>query len=185
MQTEPSPTVTSPLSQRLFSGERILLRYDVLWRIERGSVRNVTWNEQGTLQPLGYWGVGDVVGQPLSRFKPYQIECLTDVEVTVLPSALWLEALDAILSHIQQAEELLSIAYQNPLRQRLWQFLVFLAEKFGRDVETGKLIDLAFTHHELAEAINATRVTVTRLLQQFEHEGLLLRRSRRLIVTRH
>lgn len=87
-----------------------------------------------------------------------------------------------MLSHIQQSEELLSIIHRKPVSLRLWQFLVWLAEKFGRDVDQGKLIDLGVTHQEMAEVINTTRVSVTRMLHQFEEEGMLIRHQRRLIL---
>jgi CRP-like cAMP-binding protein len=61
---------------------------------------------------------------------------------------------------------------------------MWLGEKFGRNVEGGRLIDLRMTHQELAEAINSTRVSVTRLLQQFESEGMLRRHQRRLVLCR-
>jgi CRP-like cAMP-binding protein len=90
--------------------------------------------------------------------------------------------LNALLSHIQQAEELLSIVHRKPIYLRLWQFLVWLSEKFGREVEQGKLIDLNVTHQEIAEVLNTTRVTVTRLLQQFEEQGKMLRYKRRIVL---
>ncbi|KAB8334161.1 Crp/Fnr family transcriptional regulator [Scytonema tolypothrichoides VB-61278] len=171
------------LPQRLFTRREILpARNDVLWRIERGAVRTLTWSEDGTFITLGYWGTGDLIGYPLSRVKPYQIECLTSVEVTALPPHLWSQDVNALLSHIQQAEELLSIVHRKPICLRLWQFLTWLSAKFGRDVEQGKLIDLNVTHQEMAEVLNTTRVTVTRLLQQFEEEGTLLRHKRRVIL---
>jgi CRP-like cAMP-binding protein len=95
---------------------------------------------------------------------------------------MWHQAVDAFLSHIQQAEELLSIVHRKPISMRLWQFLVWLSDKFGREVEQGRLIDLGVTHQEMAEVLNTTRVTVTRLLQEFEEEGVLLRHKRRLIL---
>ncbi|MBW4640130.1 MAG: Crp/Fnr family transcriptional regulator [Gloeocapsa sp. UFS-A4-WI-NPMV-4B04] len=181
----PNAAPTLPLTRRSFSlGDHLPPTLDILWRIEHGAVRTLTWNEQGIAVTLGYWGVGDVVGHKLSRVKPYQIECKTSVEVSLLPPELWFQALDALVLHIKSTGEFLNIAYQHPLRQRLWQFLIFLDQKFGCDVEQGRLIDLALTHQEIAEAVNATRVTVTRLLQQFEAEGLLLRHSKRLILTR-
>jgi CRP-like cAMP-binding protein len=179
----PNPALSSPLVQRLFSRRELIpLREDVLWRIERGAVRTVTWSEQGALITLGYWGTGDIVGIPLSRVQPYQIECLTRVEMSILPSELWPQAVDAMLSHIQQAEEILNIVHRKPVSLRLWQFLVWLSQKFGRDVDKGRLIDLGVTHQEIAEVMNTTRVSVTRILQQFESEGLLVRHERRLIL---
>jgi CRP-like cAMP-binding protein len=179
----PTTADSDLLSQQLFSRrDSIPPRTDVLWRIERGVVRTVTWSEQGTLITLGYWGPGDVVGHALSRVKPYSIECLTSVEVSILPSKLWYQAVDALVLHIQQAEELLSIVHRKPAAVRLWQFLVWLGEKFGCDVEQGRLIDLGVTHQQMADAVNVTRVTVTRLLQQFETEGMLQRHSKRLVL---
>lgn len=179
----PSPALPSPLTQRLFSRHDLIpAREDVLWRIDRGAVRTVTWSEQGTLITLGYWGIGDVVGHSLSRVKPYQVECLTSVEVSILPPDLWNQAVDSMLSHIQQTEELLSIVHRKPVSLRLWQFLLWLGQKFGRDVDRGRLIDLGITHQEIAEATNTTRVSVTRMLQQFEEEGMLLRHQRRFIL---
>ncbi|MGH8000797.1 MAG: Crp/Fnr family transcriptional regulator [Brasilonema sp.] len=174
---------TGQLPQRIFTRREIIpARNDVLWRIERGAVRTLTWSEDGTFITLGYWGTGDLIGYPLSNVKPYQIECLTSVEVSAIPPHLWSQDVNALLSHIQQAEELLSIIHRKPISLRLWQFLGWLSGKFGRDVEQGKLIDLNVTHQEMAEVLNTTRVTVTRLLQQFEQEGTLVRHKRRVIL---
>jgi len=171
------------LTQRLFSRRDLIPpQTDSLWRIERGAIRTVTWSEEGTLRALGYWGPGDIVGHPLSRIKPYQIECLTSVEMSRLPSDMWHQALEPMLKRMQQIEELISIIHRHPAELRLWEFLIWLTDKFGRDVDLGRLIDLPLTHQEMAEAINLTRVTVTRLLQQFESEGKLLRHQRRLFL---
>ncbi len=178
-----NPTLPSMLAQRIFSRrEMIPPRQDILWKIDRGAVRTYTWSEQGTLIVLGYWGKGDVVGHSLSRVNPYQIECLTSVETSLLPVKLWDEAMEAIFSHIQQTEELLSIVHRKPVSLRLWQFLNWLGQKFGRDVDGGQLIDITITHQEIAEVINTTRVSVTRMLQQFEEEGIVLRHQRQLII---
>lgn len=179
----PTPSLISPLQQRIFSRHDLIPpKQDILWRIERGAVRTVTWSEQGILIALGYWGTGDIVGQPLSRVVPYQIECLTSVETSIISSELWHQTLDAMMLHIQQSEELLSIIHRKPVSLRLWQFLIWLSTKFGRDVDRGKLIDIGVTHQEIAEVINTTRVSVTRMLQQFEEQGMLLRHQRRLII---
>ncbi|MBC1237202.1 Crp/Fnr family transcriptional regulator [Nostoc sp. 2RC] len=175
--------VEGQVSQYLFSRREVIPpQNDVLWRIEHGAVRTLTWSEDGTFITLGYWGLGDLIGYPLSRIKPYQIECLTCVEVSVVPAHLWHQDVDALLSHIQQTEDLLSIVHRKPISLRLLQFLVWLSEKFGRDIDKGKLIDLNITHQDIAEVLNTTRVTITRLLQQFEEEGTILRHKRRIIL---
>ncbi|BAZ52674.1 Crp/Fnr family transcriptional regulator [Nostoc sp. NIES-4103] len=181
--TSDNSTLIRELPQQLFSRREIIpSRMDVLWRIERGAVRTLTWSEEGTFMTLGYWGIGDLIGYPLTKVQPYQIECLTSLEVTIIPAHLWYLQTTALLSHIQQSEELLTIINRKPISLRLWQFLGWLSEKFGRNVEQGKLIELNLTHQEISEVLNTTRVTVTRLLQQFEEQGALLRYKRRIIL---
>ncbi|HYW17908.1 MAG TPA: Crp/Fnr family transcriptional regulator [Nodularia sp. (in: cyanobacteria)] len=171
------------LPQTLFTRREIIpLDTNVLWRIERGAVRTLTWSEEGIFITLGYWGAGDLIGYSLSKVQPYQIECLTSVEASIIPQHLWYRDIDAFLSHIKHSEELLSIVHLKPISLRLAKFLLWLSEKFGRDVEQGRLIDLNITHQEIGEVLNTTRVTVTRLLQQFEEQGELLRYKRRIIL---
>ncbi len=181
------PTIGSSanLMQRTFSRRDLIpLEPDALWKITWGAVRTLTWNEEGSPTTLGYWGPGDVVGQPLSRIQPYQIECLSSVEVSYIPVHQYYQALDAIFVHIQQVEELLSIVRNERIHSRLQQLLAWLAQKFGRQVNSGQLIDLQLTHQAIAEAVGTTRVTVTRLLNQFEREGVISRPKRHFIVLR-
>jgi len=37
--------------------------------------------EDGRVITLGFWGKGHLIGQLLSTLRPYQAECLTDVEL--------------------------------------------------------------------------------------------------------
>jgi CRP-like cAMP-binding protein len=176
-------TLCGHRSPRLFTRKEVIPHnQEALWRIERGVVRTLTWSEDGTFITLGYWGAGDLIGYPLSKINPYQIECLTSVEAIAIPPHLWHQYTNDLFAHIQSSEELLSIVHRKPVALRLWQFLVWLSEKFGRDLEQGRLIELYITHQEIAEVLNTTRVTVTRLLQQFESEGALSRHKRRIIL---
>ncbi|MEA5568082.1 Crp/Fnr family transcriptional regulator [Anabaena sp. UHCC 0399] len=176
-------TFNGHLSQRLFTRREVLDPVnDVLWLIDRGAVRTLTWGEDGTFITLGYWGAGDLIGYPLSKVKPYQIECLTSVEVSTIPAHLWHQYINAFVAHIQNSEELLNILNLKPISLRLWEFLVWLSKKFGRDVEQGCLIELYITHQEIAEVLSTTRVTITRLLQEFETAEMLLRYQRRIIL---
>ncbi|MBE9227678.1 Crp/Fnr family transcriptional regulator [Phormidium sp. LEGE 05292] len=179
----PTSLNATPLKQLTFSRyDQLTLQSDVLWKIERGVVRTLTWSEDGKPIILGFWGSGDIVGRPLTNLEPYQIECLTSVEVNLLPSNIWYQFMDAAIAHIRLSEELLNIVHSRPVPSRLLQLLDWLARKFGRDVEQGKLIELPLTHQALSEAICTTRVTVTRLLKQFEEEGILKRHGRYLVL---
>jgi len=153
-----------------------------LLRIERGAVRTVTWNEEGTPITLGYWGVGDVLGQSLSGVQPYQIECKTHVEISYIPANSCDRSLDEILAHVRQNQAFFCIVRSESLRSRLLQLLIWLGQKFGREIAQGLLIDLRLTHQEISEALGITRITVTRLMGRLEEEGFIDRSRPQYIV---
>ena len=158
------------------------LSENYLWQIESGVVRTLTWLEDGTTITLGLWGVGDVVSRVLSKAEPYQMECLTPVEATILPVDRAHQVNEALISHIQQFQEFLEILHCRSVDTSLLRLLNWLAKKFGHEVERGQLINLRLTHQEIAEIIGTTRVTVTRVLNEFEHQGIIERLPRKFIV---
>ncbi|MBW4563462.1 MAG: Crp/Fnr family transcriptional regulator [Mojavia pulchra JT2-VF2] len=156
----------------------------ILWKIETGFVRTFTYLEDGTTVALGLWGPGDIVGKALSSLEPYQIECLTRVEATILPLDEWHQSTETLLAHIKQAEELMVIRSHKKVETMLIKLLAWLSKKFGSEVEKGRLIDMRLTHEDLAEMLGSTRVTITRILGQFEQEGLIDRLTLHRIVLR-
>lgn len=178
-----TPALYPSLRQQTFTCRQLVsMPFNGLLRIERGAVRAVTWSEQGTPITLGYWGVGDVLGQSLSGVQPYQIECKTHVEVSYIPQNLCYQSLDEIFRHLQQTQEFFCIVRSECLRDRLVQLLVWLGRKFGREVAQGVLIDLRLTHQEISEAMGITRITVTRLMCRLEDEGIIDRTRPQYIV---
>ncbi|MFH7029430.1 MAG: Crp/Fnr family transcriptional regulator [Heteroscytonema crispum UTEX LB 1556] len=157
---------------------------DSLWKIEKGFVRTLTYLEDGTTVGLGVWGPGDIIGKALSKLEPYQIECLTKVEATILPLDGWYQFQEVLLKHIQQAEELAVIRSYKKVEIMLIKLLIWLSKKFGSEVDEGRLIDMRLTHEDLAHLIGSTRVTVTRSLGQFQEQGVIDRLSLHRIVLR-
>jgi CRP-like cAMP-binding protein len=177
------PFISNVVKQRCFERRELIpTRDNILWQIELGAVKAVSSDENGMPMILGYWGVGDIIGYPLSKIQPYYLECSTYVEAVIIPIQALSQNLDALLLHIQQIEKLTSVVNCKSLSTRIWDFLLFLSDKFGRELEYGRLIDLFITHQEIADVLNTTRVTVTRILQQFEAEGKLQRHKRKLIL---
>lgn len=179
------PLLTEPLSFKRTSFARrsqLPLRRDYLWQIETGVVRTFTYRENGTILTLGIWGKGDVVSRLLSTADIYQIECLTVVEVNELPLNSYFGVNQALIHHIQQMQEFLEIVQSYPVEASLLKLLSWLGKKFGQEVNQGQLIDLQLTHQELAEILGVTRVTVTRMLKDFEQSGIIERLPRRFIL---
>jgi CRP-like cAMP-binding protein len=158
------------------------LRVNELWQIKSGVVRTFTWGEDGNVIHLGLWGAGDIIGKPLSKANPYTIECMTPVEAQLLPVSQWDKIIPALIEHNQRLEEFLELRQCKPMDIALLKLLTWLSKRFGRAVAEGQLIDLRLTHQELAEMIGSNRVTVTRMLNNFEKQGLICRGSRSVIV---
>ncbi len=160
----------------------IPLRQISLWQIESGVVRMLTWLEDGSTITLGLCGAGDIVGQQLSKIDPYQIECLTEVEATPLSLNEWFPDPAYLLTRVQQAEEFMLIRSYRRVEEMLLKLLTWLSKKFGREVKQGRLIELRLTHQDLAELLGTTRVTITRILKQFEQQGLVQRLPNQLTL---
>ncbi|MEM6611151.1 MAG: Crp/Fnr family transcriptional regulator [Cyanobacteria bacterium P01_C01_bin.72] len=164
------------------SGELITLQADYYWLLQRGIVKTSTWTETGTPITLGYWSVNDLIGQPLFLLSPYRVECLTEVTAGRIPMAKTNRIINFVQHQIRQTEEVLYILHSDKIYQRLRQILLWLSGKFGQETRHGKLIQLRLTHQDLAELVGATRVTVTKTINQLEQEGFLSRPQRNTIV---
>ena len=171
----------SPVARQYF-GRRSYLpsKESSLWRIESGLVKTLTWLEDGSVITLGLWGKGDVVGQGLSQVEPYQMECLSKVEIT--PISHWQQDANLWRDHLHQYEGFMLIRSQKRVDTMLLHLLNWLAKKCGREVREGQMIDLRLTHQDIAEILGTTRVTVTRTLNQFEQQGMITRLPLQRIV---
>ncbi|USR91913.1 Crp/Fnr family transcriptional regulator [Phormidium yuhuli AB48] len=175
--TENPPIALSPLTLRRFPQRSFIPpEADTLWKISQGVVRTLTWNEAGTAISLGLWTAGDVVGVALSRVHPYEIECLSDVQVQAIPRSHWRHLTEQLIDHAQESQQLLAIIRQERIRDRLLVFLHWLSYKFGHGSAEGRVIELKLSHRAIAEILGTSRVTVTRTLGQLEEEGLMERR---------
>ncbi|MEO0491566.1 MAG: Crp/Fnr family transcriptional regulator [Cyanobacteria bacterium J06659_2] len=138
-----------------------------LWRIHCGMVRAITWDDQGQIAPLGFWGKGSIIGSQLNPITPYEFECLNSVEVEplVLEGQIFTQTL---LTHIHQSGELMRILHCRRVEVRLLQLIDWFAQNFGTRSRDRIYMELPLTHQQIAESISSTRVTVTRLIRQFE-----------------
>ncbi len=83
-----------------------------------------------------------------------------------------------------KAEQLLTIIGLRRVEERLWQLLLMLEEEMGQSVVNGTRLRIRFTHQNLAQIIRTTRVTVTRILGDFQEKGLISIDSQRHIIIR-
>lgn len=164
-------TASPKLRHHQFKRHQLMPLTDILlWRIDTGVVRTLTKNEEENIITLGFWGQGDIVGQPLFPFYPYQVQCLTIVQASILPKS-YFYAQEVMLSHIQKTQELLRIIHSRKIKLRLLRLLKWLTDRFGNQLPEGKILNIRLTHQEIAEIICTSRVTVTRILNELEKEN--------------
>lgn len=81
-----------------------------------------------------------------------------------------------------KSEQLLSIIGVRKVEHRLKLLLLMLKQEIGQAVGDDIRLQVRFTHQHLAEAICTTRVTITRILGNFQNRGLICIDSDRHIV---
>ncbi|MBD2092961.1 Crp/Fnr family transcriptional regulator [Microcoleus sp. FACHB-1515] len=172
-------TAQAEPQSKKFAARSLLPAAPTGWQIQTGFVRTLSYLEDGTTVPLGVWGTGDIVG--VSRSNQH-IECLTTVEVLPAAIADAKQLNDILAAHLQQTEELMIIRSIRRIEPALIKLLGWLANRFGRTIDRGQLLELRLTHQDIAELLGATRVTITRCLQQLEAQGLIERSSVRQIL---
>ena len=112
-------------------------------------------------------------------------KCLSDVKAIAIPQSQWGDIVREMVYCEQQTQQLIYIVRNNRVARRVWLLLTWLASKFGRTTPKGRVIDFSLTHQELADALGTTRITVTKILNQYEREGLIFRPKTRCIIVRH
>ncbi len=163
-------------------GEKIVADADILWSIKQGTVKISTYDLEGRIIILGYWGKNDVVGQPLTKIDPYEIECLTPVKATSVPYRDWHYLSKEIRNCFQDAEKMLYILGQKNIDEKLTELLIYLGNKFGDIHERGKAILLPLSHQELANFLGTTRVVITRAINRLQSKKMIENPKRGLII---
>ena len=162
------------------AGEKLPSEY--CWFIVRGAVKTSSRNEDRKIITLGYWGAKDMVGKPLSNLNPYQMDCLTCVEAICVPVDGLSTYYADILNRAQQQTVWMCIIQTKLVSERIFLLLKWLASKFSRTVAQGQLIDLRLTHREIANTLGTNRVTVTRIINKFEQQGIIIRPRQHYII---
>jgi CRP/FNR family transcriptional regulator len=79
------------------------------------------------------------------------------------------------------AQRIQSLGYRLP-RDRVIACLLDLATRFGSNQGKCIAIEVPITHQDIADAINMTRETASRVLEQLSKEGLLIQKDHLFVV---
>lgn len=170
-------------------GENIPLAEEGVWQVYRGIAQLSQISASGEEVLLGWVQPFTFFGLWLTHIESYQVKALSDLylrwynlnEIENSPQ-LSQVMLTQLARRMRQTEALLAIAGLKRVEERLQELLALLKQELGQPVAEGTRIGVRLTHQNLANAIGTTRVTVTRLLGDFQRQGLVLIDHHRHIV---
>jgi CRP-like cAMP-binding protein len=91
--------------------------------------------------------------------------------------------LNQVTRRIRQTEAILAIAGLRRVEDRLLQLLKLLKQEMGESLADERArISIRLTHQNIANAIGTTRVTVTRLLGEFQRQDIITIDNERHII---
>jgi CRP-like cAMP-binding protein len=93
-----------------------------------------------------------------------------------------LNAIQAMASHTQEFQERLRQMGTERVEHRLAHTLLRLASQTGKKMPDGVLIDLPLTRQDLGEMTGTTLYTVSRLLSQWESQGLIIADREHIVI---
>jgi CRP-like cAMP-binding protein len=158
----------------------IPLAKEGIWQVYQGVIQLSQFVSSGDEILLGWVYSENFFGLWLTanQLENYQARALSDVylrwyplvEIESSPTLSQL-ILGQVIHRMKQSEALLAIAGLRKVDERLQELLKLLAKEMGESTKGGTRLKVRLTHQMLANAIGTTRVTITRLLGDFQAKG--------------
>lgn len=171
---------TELLLQQYRRGDEISVLNSEIWQVYRGVVQLSRIQQDGREVISGWVTANGVFGNIADNALVYRAVALGDVyakrysahDVVRYP-LLARQLLAQFSDRLLQSQQLLTIIATSKVEDRLRDLLLLLKQEIGQSVENGIRLPVRFTHQHLAEAIHTTRVTVTRILGDFQEQNLV------------
>src|SRR5919199_4774310 len=121
-------------------------------------------------------------------------EAVTDVRVAVVRKSVLTgviqrrpefatKLLFAFSERLRQSDEVIESLLDREVSARLATCLSHLGERFGETNGAGTVLNVRLTHQDLANMIVSTREAVSKVMSEFQREGLIEVHRRRIYIT--
>ena len=175
-------------------------RCQSVFAVCEGSVKLITTSTEGRVLLLRFMQPGEMLALAEAMLGPAPYECSAVAAensiLAVIPREMFLRFIGTYPQACLGLTLALSTQYKIAQREtkflgmgehsivRLAHLLLEWSGQFGAAGGDGAHIPLHVTHGDLAQAIGATRETVTRLLGQLSRAGIIERRAKAIVVLR-
>lgn len=164
--------------------------------LEQGRMRLTSDAIDGKERHLMIVGASALLGDcgaPASPRHVMSAVAITEAQVSAVPMAEMLAALARNPALARQQQLLASLRFRimlqhlalhgaNSARRRVSHHLLGLLNSYGRSSPEGMLIAIPFTQQEMGNICGLSRVSVSHVFTQLEHEGVIGRAGRLIVV---
>ena len=140
---------------------------------------------------------GGVFGELTLEGAPWQTsfaEAVTDSRVLTVRKPDLTEAIkrrpelaiklfSSFSERLRQSDEVIESLLERGVSARLATLLSHLGDRFGEPDETGTVLKMRLTHQDLANMIVSTREAVSKVMSEFQRDGLIEVRNRTISLT--
>src|SRR5215213_1318221 len=142
---------------------------------------------------------GDVFGElsleETSRQNAFA-EAITPARVAVVRKTVLNEVLNrrptfalrlfsSVSERLRQSDETIESLLDREVSARLATLLSHLGDRFGEPDGSGTVLKVRLTHQDLANMIASTREAVSKVMSEFQRDGLIESRNRRIVIVDH
>jgi CRP-like cAMP-binding protein len=85
---------------------------------------------------------------------------------------------------LRQSDEVIESLLNREVAARLATLLLNLGDRFGETEGSGTVLKVRLTHQDLANMIFSTREAVSKVMSEFQRDGIIETRNRRIVVNR-
>ena len=105
------------------------------------------------------------------------------VEVAKADPELIMKVFSSLFERLKQSEEVIDRLLDREVSVRLTKLLQNLGDRFGETNGSATVLDMCFTHQDLANMIASTREAVSKVMSEFQREGLIEVRNRKIAIS--
>jgi CRP-like cAMP-binding protein len=150
--------------------------------------------KEATVALLKNGGVFGELGLDEGSRQSVFAEALTGVRVAVVRKSTLTEVIrrrpefalklfSSFSERLRQSDEVIESLLDREVSARLATLLSHLGDRFGEDNGSGTVLKVRLTHQDLANMIVSTREAVSKVMSEFQRDGLIEVRNRTISVT--
>ena len=170
--------------------------YGGLYLLVSGRVKLTMLSPEGKEKVLNILQEGDIMGE-VSFFDldphPITAEAMEDARIVIIPRerlediitkkpGLALKIIESLAKKTRLLTSQVRELVFHDAAGRMASLLSRFAEDFGVEINGGKMIDIILTHKEIANLIGSSRVTVTKIINNFIDEGVIKMHKRKIVI---